>query len=339
MKTLKTLSIRITAIISVFAFLISSFPAPVSAAQIQNRKIVMTSAAASATGVSYTFTANALPTTTPVQSVAISMCTTASGACTAAPGFSSASTGTLPSQPTGLGSATGWTADVTATTSLRILNASNSTPSSGSVSITWNNVVNPSTTNATFYARMTTYSAANWTGAIDTGTVALATSGIVTVTATVDETLTFTLASSTVALGTLSSGTTASGTSTIAAGTNASHGYSINVIGTTLKSGPTDDINAMAGGASSTGIEQFGINLMDNANPNVGTALSGGSLTPALGYGTIDSFKYADGDKIAETTSPSALSTATVSYIANIATNTPAGAYSTSLNYVAVANF
>lgn len=335
---IKLASVRIITLISVFAFIVASVPSVASAAQIQNRKMVISSAAASATGVTYTFTSDALPTGTAVKSLAIAMCTTASGTCTPASGFSSTGTGTLPSQPTGLGATSGWSADASSAGSLRIVNASNATVPSGSVSITWNNVTNPSTANATFYARVTAYSASNWTGALDTGVVALATSGIVTVTANVDETLTFTLASTTVSLGTLSASSTASGTSSITAATNASHGYSINVVGNTLMSG-TEDINVLAG-ASSIGSEQFGINLAANTTPAIGSAISGsGSLAGVNGYGTANSFKFTNGDKIAETLLPSNSNTATVSYIANIAGNTPAGAYSTQLNYVAVANF
>lgn len=342
-KTIKTLSSRIITAISLLAFVVSLVPAPASALQIENRKILISSAAASATGIRYTFTADALPTTgSAIKSVAVDICDSASGACVNSGSSAdfSASSSTLFSQPTGLGAASGWTVNAATQYSLRIVNAANSTNPSGAVQIIWDGVTNPSATNSTFFARVTTYTSANWTtGATDTGSVALATSGIVTVTATVNETLTFTLASTTVALGSLSTSSTASGTSTITAATNASNGYSINVVGNTLTSG-TDNIDAMVGAASSTNQEQFGINLAVNTTPAVGSAISGsGSLVGVNGYGTADSFKFTSGDKIAETTLPSNSNTATVSYIANIAGNTPAGSYSTTLNYVAVANF
>ena len=187
---------------------------------------------------------------------------------------------------------------------------------------------------------MTTYSTATWTTAIDTGVVATSTAGQITVTANVDETLTFTLAAATVALGTLSTAATGSGTSAMTVSTNAATGYSLTYSGTTLTSG-TNTITALASPtASAVNGKQFGLNLMSNTTPAVGANTTGaGSGVPSTGYNTTNQFKFVTGDTIAAATLPTNSNTYTASYIANIDGATAAGAYSTVLTYVATANF
>jgi len=323
--------------------LLAYFPMTASAAQITGRKVVIGSSLASAsTTYNFTFTA---PSGTTVQSVRFQACDTASGSCTqsgAASGFSSGSS-TLTGQPTGLGSGGTWTVNTADTTALRITNSSNTGSPSAGATVNFSTVQNPSATNSTFFIRITTFSDAAWTTSIDTGTVATSTAGQITVTASVNETLTFTLSSATVALGTLTTSSTGAGTSSMSVATNATGGYTVSYSGTTLTSG-TDTITAMsAGGASVMDSKQFGINLMVMANttPSVGSNVSGsGSGTPATGYGTADSFKFnASGETIASATAPTNSNTFTTSYIANINGATAAGAYSTVITYVATANF
>lgn len=308
-----------------------------SAAQITARSVTIGSSAPSAS-TSYSF-AFSVPTTTAVKSVDFQACTTASGACTTPSGFS-ISGSSLASQPTGLGSASGWTANTATAGSLRIVNSGNATVSGANQTVTFNSVTNPSSANSTYFFRITTYSTATWTTAIDAGVVATSTAGQITVTASVDETLTFTLASATVALGTLSSSSTASGTSTMTASTNATTGYSITVNGTTLTSG-VNTIPALAtNGSSTTNTPQFGINLVANTTPSVGSAASGsGSGAAATNYNTANSFRFVTGETVASSSVPTNSNSYTTSYIANIDGVQKPGSYSTILTYVATANF
>ena len=311
-----------------------------SAAQIINRSVVLGSSAPSAS-TTYAFTFTVPTTGTTVQSVSMVPCTTASGACTTPAGWSG--TGATSSQPSsaGLGDSTGWTTTDSTATELRLSKSGNGTnPTSTPVTVTFSNVTNPSALNSTFFLRITTFSAANWTTAIDTGTVASSTAGQVTVNATVDETLTFTLAAATVTLTTPTPSATGTGTSTMSAATNAASGYSITVAGNTL-TGPST-LTAMTGAPSSTNSRQFGLNLVANTTPSVGSNVSGsgsGAANVANGYGTADSFKFSSGQTIAGATGPTNSNTFTVSYIANIDGSTLPGAYTTTLTYVATPNF
>jgi len=329
---------RIICGFSATALILVYFPGFASAAQITARKVTIGSSVASAsTTYSFTFT---VPSATAIQSVDFAACTTASGTCTTPSGFSS-SFSTLTAQPTNLGAASGWTVSAATAGSLRLSNGSNVTAPSSSQTVGFSSVTNPSATNSTYFFRITTYSGSNWsTGPIDTGNVAASTAGQITVTASVDETLTMTLASATVALGTLSTSATGSGTSTVILSTNAATGYSLTYTGTTLTSGSNTITALSSQGASAVNNKQFGLNAVSNSAPSVGSNVSGsGSGAAATGYSTTNQFKFLTGDTIASASLPTNTNTFTISYIANIDGSTAAGSYQTVLTYVATANF
>ncbi|HUO62030.1 MAG TPA: hypothetical protein VMT96_01080 [Candidatus Bathyarchaeia archaeon] len=322
------------------------------AAGITGRSITLSTSVGDASGIDYTLVSDALPTTgTAVKSVDVSFCTSLTGSCSTPSGFS-ASSSTLAQQPSGLGSASGWSVNTATTGSLRIVNASNSTTPSGAVSIKWSNVHNPTATNTTFYAVITTYSDSSWTNALDTGNVALSTSQQVQVALDVHETLTFctgtsitgqncgTISGTQVNLGDGSPSSTSSGTSVFAASTNAAHGYTVSVNGNTLTSG-SDTITALAANAaSSVGTSQYGLNLVSNTTPTVGSNVSGtGTAAAASNYNTTNSYRFGTGETVASVNAPTNGNTFTVSYIANIAGTTPPGHYTSNLKYVATANF
>jgi hypothetical protein len=320
-----------------------------SAAQITDRTVTIGSSAAS-TVTTYTFDFT-VPSATVLQSASFVPCTTASGACTTPSGFTGASS--TVAQPTNLGDASGWATTDSTATELRLSKSGNSAAPTGAQTVVFSTVTNPSTTNSTFFVRMTTFSNANWTGAVDAGTVAASTSTQVVVSLAVDETLTFctgtsitgtncgTVAGSTVNLGLGSTTATSTGTSVMAASTNGSSGYTVTVSGDTLRSGATNTITALAAGtASSTGASQFGINLVANTAPSVGSAVTGsGTAAASPNYGGTNTFRYGTGEPIATVAGATNANAFTVSYIANISGLTPAGNYQTTLTYVATANF
>lgn len=339
-KTKKTLSSLLSATL-VMAMVLAYFPSLASAAQITDRSVVIgTSQSSALTSYNFSFT---LPSSTTVQSVKLQACDTAAGACTqtgAASGFSSSTPATLNGAPTGLGSGGTWTIDTSDATSLRILNSSN-TGTPGVATVNFDSVVNPSAANSTFFIRITSYSDDAWTTPIDAGVVATSTAGQITVNASVDETLTFTLSSATVSLGTLTSSSTGANTSALTVATNANAGYSVGYNGTTLTSG-LNTIDAMAVSAASTqNSKQFGINMMANTTPAIGSDISGaGTGVISAGYGVADQFKFnTSGEVIATATGPTNANTFTTSYIANIDDITAAGLYSTVITYTATANF
>jgi len=179
----------------------------------------------------------------------------------------------------------------------------------------------------------------------DTGTITvqILTDDQVAVTATVDQSLTFSISDNAIGFGSLSSSAAcfaspspACSASEIEAhniivGTNAGSGYTMTVNGTTLTSGAfTISANA-ANTASTVGVEQFG--LRATATGGVGAVVA---PYAAAGF-AFDSAAFPD--QLATAAGPSANTTYSVRYIANIAPQTEAGSYSATLTYVATANF
>src|SRR6185437_3698434 len=98
------------------------------------------------------------------------------------------------------------------------------------------------------------------------------------------------------------------------------------------------------------GISQFGLNLKDNttasSNPAVGTEVAPASNganyngEASTNYDTVDSFKYGDGNQVADSNSLGTdAQIFTVSYIVNVPGSQPAGTYSTTLTYICTPTF
>lgn len=220
----------------------------------------------------------------------------------------------------------------------------------GQITYTVTTAANPSTVTMTF-GNTDDLATANYTVTVVSGTsfgvkvFSVGNANEVTVTAKVDPVLTFSLSSNSIALGTLSTGSTASSTHTMTAATNATSGYVISVGGATLtKVGePSETITATSTPSASTiGAEQFAINLKDNTTPNVGAEAVGGNGVAVGNFATADSFVFdaTGANTIANSgTSPTGSTVFTVSYIANIAADTAAGDYATTLTYTITPTF
>jgi len=214
------------------------------------------------------------------------------------------------------------------------------------------NVTNPSTAGQSIYVRITTYASIDGSGAfIDNGAVAFATVLPFNIGANVPPFLQIcvaitvapdcsTTSGDSVNLGTLSTSSVRFGTSQFSVGTNSISGYTTYVQGTTMTSG-NNAITALSSQTPSfPGNSQFGINLRDNSNPNVGTDPFGsGSGTPTANYNTPNLFKYTSGDSIAQSTLPSDYNRMTVSYIVNVSSSQPPGVYASTFTYLATATF
>lgn len=165
----------------------------------------------------------------------------------------------------------------------------------------------------------------------------------VVVTADVTAHLTFAISDLTIGFGPLSHTATrwadhtgsGSGTSVSAhnftASTNAASGYAVTLSGPTLTAGAHSiaAIGATAA-ASAIGTEQFGLRI---------TATAGNGV-PTAPYNTGNfAFTPSTVHEVAASTAPSITTTFDVFYIANITATTEAGAYSTTLTYIATARF
>lgn len=151
-------------------------------------------------------------------------------------------------------------------------------------------------------------------------------------TTTNDPALTFGIISGTPTFNDLSATAASTATSQFFAINYTSFGYSVQILGNP----PTNNghaLPAMSPGPSTTGSEQYGINLVANtspvsvgANPDNGTP-SFGFGAAASGYNTPNSYQYVNGAIIASAPKSSGQTIYTISYLANVTTVTPGGVY------------
>ncbi|HSE61320.1 MAG TPA: hypothetical protein VLA88_03420 [Candidatus Saccharimonadales bacterium] len=147
--------------------------------------------------------------------------------------------------------------------------------------------------------------------------------------------LSFAVTTASVSLGSLSTSLTRTGTATFSVANYTSYGYIVQMIGSPPNNG-THPLSGMSSAASSSiGTEQFGINLVANTSPSTLGAdpqqIPNGNFgfgSAASGYNTANQYKYVAGDTIASAPKSSGQTTFTISFIANIANDTPGGSYS-----------
>lgn len=327
---------------------------------VTSRKIVLSSSKTSDTNVAYDvyFTTAASYT---VGSVVINICTDPFiGTTCTTPDATfdwNKNTNTIQTQ-TGI---TGLSIDTTNSTanSLVLTRTAGSIGASVAVHIELGNgtstgATNPSTL-GTFYARIETHSAIDGSGsAQDAGGVALSTANQLTITAKVQETLTFCVMTSgsncagasgtSLALGdgngVLSSYTTNyTGNATFSIASNAQSGVSVAMKGDTLTTGA---FTISASGSSCTAddttatVEQFGMRI---STAGAVTAIAPYNCS-ASNHGfdtTATTSTY--GDQIATTSGPNAETLTTMEFMAKAATTTEAGIYTTTLTFIATGTY
>lgn len=185
-------------------------------------------------------------------------------------------------------------------------------------------------------------------GASDTGSFAVEViaDDSVNVTATVDPSITFSISDTTIGFGTLltSAARYANGAATgsasviaahtLTAGTNAASGLAVTYNGALMTSAANNiDAATISGDADGTiGAEQFAISFDDNA----------ATFTMVSAYDeNLNNASYAAGatTQIFSSAAPVASTNVDAHYLANIASNTPAGSYSTDITYIATGTF
>jgi hypothetical protein len=305
-------------------------------------------------------------TTANIGSIQFLYCTTATGTCALPTGL--VTTGATMGTQSG---ATGFSLVNTTNGAPYITRSAASISTGTALSYQLLSVVNPTTTNQTFFVRISTFTSTTaTTGSTDTGSVTASTANQITLTGIMPESLIFCAGATVGTTGGVpdcslatpgavsfnqlfSPSDTATATSQMAASTNAGSGYVVTVNGPTLTSG-SNTIGAMSAAAGGTrGTSQFGLNLKANtvatSTPAVGTEIApvsnGTNLRgqPATGYGTVDTFKYVTGDTVANSANGGAGGTNsqiyTASYIVNVQGSQPAGTYVSTLTYICTATF
>ncbi len=149
-------------------------------------------------------------------------------------------------------------------------------------------------------------------------------------------------------LGDLHAGVTGSTSATFSVRNYLSSGYVVVMNGVTpgTVTGAAYNLAPLATPTSSQmGVEQFGVNVVDNASPDVGANPSQvpdvtfGFGSAANGYDTADLFKFVDGDTIAFSNKSSGQTTYALSIIANVSRSTPSGQYGGRINLQVIPTF
>ncbi len=222
---------------------------------------------------------------------------------------------------------------------------------STAASFTLNNIINQDFLGSV-YVRISTHSSIDGTGLpIDFGAVVYSTARDFTVGGYVPPYLTFCVGvtvasncSSTTSglldLGEFSTSTPSFITSQFAGATNVLTGYNVYISGGTFTAGNSIIPPLTSNSSSSTGVSQFGINLRNNSSPNVGANVQGiGVAAPATNYGSANSYRYVNGERIAFASEPTNYNTFTVSYVVNVSEDQEPGVYASSYTYTAIAAF
>lgn len=127
-----------------------------------------------------------------------------------------------------------------------------------------------------------------------------------------------------------------------------SYGYAVQLVGTT----PTyngHSIAAMSNGSggpavSSPGHEQFGVNLVANTSPVVGTNPNYGQFGlvtagPTTNYDSPNGFYYSSGSSIASSPKSSGQITYTISFLVNVDSLTPGGQYTSNQQIICTGTY
>lgn len=221
-------------------------------------------------------------------------------------------------------------------------------------SYTLNNIVNPVDLPQAFSIRLKSHASTNATGPlIDFGSVRGDVGDGITIMTQVPPMLIFCAAEEVdencfstnknyyTDMGTLSKDGTLTAQSQFAVGTNATAGFVVTANGNPLTAG-TNVIDGIASPSESrTGRNQFGINLVQNSELNVGHDPEGiwANAVPAPDYAQPNIFKYQSGDIIASSPNVSLIKKFTVSYVVNVSPSLKAGVYTTTINYIASGRF
>lgn len=225
-------------------------------------------------------------------------------------------------------------------------------PVNASSTYSFEDITNPDTPGS-YYLRIKTFSSTDGTGAhIEEGGAVFSMNGGVSLLTEVPPYLRLcasvtivdyncaTATSFLIDFGEFSKTSARTATSELVIATNAGSGFSISISGTTLTSGNNIIAPLASGGSTSPGTAQFGINLRANSSPSVGSDPVGpGAANPTANYNVPNTFRFAESDVIVSGSGPSDHRKFTVSYLANIDPDQPPGIYTTTITYIALANF
>ncbi len=307
--------IALVLIITIYSLGLLPYHSLVQAGTFTPAKVTISDSRAGNTATTYAF-AFTTSVTTSIKQLDVLFCTTASGACTTPTGI--VTTGATRASDNVAG--TGRTDDFTGNGTLSTVITTPSSQSTQAVTISYTGITNPTTTDTTFFARVTTYSDTGST-VIDTASLAFAilTTTSIAVSASVDPTFTFSVAAAntgsvngasidvtsstatTIPFGTLSIGAPKIAAHDLSVVSNSTNGYAITV--KALADPPLVDGSNNIDVFTGTNASPTTWSSPAGSSANVNTGFFGYTTNDAtLGTGTAARFTSSGGNKWSGTT-------------------------------------
>lgn len=133
--------------------------------------------------------------------------------------------------------------------------------------------------------------------------------------------------------GSFSAGGTTTTTANFTVSNYTTHGYAVYVTGDDLTNGTETIPSLSSTGPAQVGTEQWGINLVANTSPLVGSNPDNGQFgfgSVSANYNTANQFRFVSGEQVAQSTRNTGTTNYTISYIVDVAPLTPGGQYTAS---------
>jgi hypothetical protein len=159
---------------------------------------------------------------------------------------------------------------------------------------------------------------------------------------TPDPSLSVSITNPNAAFNDFSASATATATSTFSVSNYTTHGYAVYITGNTPTNGAKSIPGMASNGPSQIGTEQFGLNLVANTTPSVGTNPDNGQFgfgSVSANYNTANSFRYVSGEQIAQSSRNTGITNYTISYITDVASLTPGGKYTANQTIVVTGTY
>ena len=313
MKIIKTKTLSVAMILSLLFMYVNPFISEVNAATLTPISDTMSNQTVSATSVINNFSFDAVSGIPASGTVTI----------TFPSGFSAVSVSSATSSMSG--ATFGVSGNV-----VTVTNGTTAIASGTTVTISDITATNPSTASST----TTQYIISISDSGGDSASIAIAiiSSSQVSITATINPTITFSISSNSINFGTLSVSSVSTQSNTLTLSTNASSGATISI--SDSKAGLYDTANSYTIHSStatlSAGTEGYGVNASSSSltvqSPFSGTGDSVGALTTST-------------QTLADVTAPVNNASTTVNYLAAISNITPSGSYSDTITYIATGTF
>lgn len=160
---------------------------------------------------------------------------------------------------------------------------------------------------------------------------------------TPDPNLSFIITSPSPTFGSFSPNSGTVSTATFSVLNYTSYGYTVQITGTAPTNGSHVITPLATQTASTTGTEQFGINLVANTSPSsVGANPDNGQFgfgTVNANYGTSNQYRFVSGDTIASAPKSSGQTNYTISYLVNVSPITPGGVYTSNQTLIVTGTY